>query len=118
LKRSQAKLLHDALSAGREIQEYTAGASYDQLLTDRSLQLILERLFEIVGEAISKADANDPSLREVLPDVRDIVGTRNRIAHGYWEVSYRVLWDAANQEIPALCDAVERMLEEGPIERD
>jgi uncharacterized protein with HEPN domain len=118
LKRSQAKLLHDALSAGREIQNYTAGASYDQLLTDRSLQLILERLFEIVGEAISKADDNDPTLRQALPDVGDIVGTRNRIAHGYWEVNYKILWDAAIRDVPALCDAIERMLEVGPIERD
>jgi uncharacterized protein with HEPN domain len=53
-----------------------------------------------------------------LPDVGDIIGTRYRIAHGYWEVSYKVLWDAANDEVPGMCEAIERMLDKGPVERD
>ena len=91
MKRPVAKLLLDALSAGHEIENYVAGASYEQLQSDRSLQLILERLYEIVGEALNQAEEADPTLREHVPEMGDIIGMRNRIAHGYWEVSSRIL---------------------------
>ena len=55
MNRETAKRLHDALSAGREIQQYVASNTRDQFLEDRSLELVFERLFEIVGEAISRA---------------------------------------------------------------
>lgn len=87
MKRETAKRLHDALSAGREIQQYAASTTREQFLESRSLQLIFERLFEIIGEATYKAEAADPSLRDKLPDVGDIIGMRNRIAHGYSDVS-------------------------------
>jgi uncharacterized protein with HEPN domain len=116
LNREIAKRLHDALSAGREIQEYAASTTREQFLEDRTLQLIFERLFEIVGEATFKAEAADPSLRDKLPDVGDIIGMRNRIAHGYSEVSYPVLWDTAVDKVPGMCANIERLLEDEPIE--
>ncbi len=116
MKRPVAKLLLDALSASREIESYIAEASYEQLQSDRSLQLILERLYEIVGEALNQAEESDPTLRQRVPEVGDIIGMRNRIAHGYWEVSYRILWDTAIDKVPALAEHLERMLDEESIE--
>lgn len=116
MKRPTAKLLHDALSASREIEGYVAEASYEQLQSDRSLQLILERLYEIVGEALNQAEESDPTLRRRVPEVGDIIGMRNRIAHGYWEISYKILWDTAIGKVPALSVRLERFLEEEPID--
>ena len=72
MNRETAKRLHDALSAAQEIQRYAASTTREQFLEDRSLELIFERLFEIVGEAISKAEDEYPELRARIPDVGDI----------------------------------------------
>jgi uncharacterized protein with HEPN domain len=116
LNRETAKRLHDALSAAQEIQQYAASTTREQFLEDRSLELILERLFEIVGEAISKAEDEYPELRARIPDVGDIIGMRNRIAHGYDEVDNELVWSTAIDKVPALCGRLERFLDEEPID--
>lgn len=116
MNRETAKRLHDALSAGREIQEYAASTTREEFLESRSLQLIFERLFEIVGEATSQAEVADPELREKLPNVGVIIGMRNRIAHGYSEVSHQVLWDTALSNVPAMCERLEQFLATNPID--
>jgi len=40
------KVIQDALQACVELHAFTAGKTYDNLLKDRGLQLILERLFD------------------------------------------------------------------------
>ncbi|MCC6945189.1 MAG: DUF86 domain-containing protein [Thermomicrobiales bacterium] len=116
MRRTTKKRLHDALSAGREVEGYIAGVSLDQFMADRSLQLIIERLFEIMGEATSKAEDDLPDLRTRIPEAGEVIGMRNRIAHGYWEVSYRILWDTALDDVPQLCAALERMLDDESID--
>ena len=39
------------LDAARTIQDFTTGVSLDDYLADRKLQLVVERLIEIIGEA-------------------------------------------------------------------
>jgi len=44
------KLAEDALTACAELKHFTAGKQYEDLLNDRGLQLIVERLFEVIGD--------------------------------------------------------------------
>ena len=46
------KLLQDALTACDELEVFTKGKTLDDLESDRGLQLIVERLFEVLGEAL------------------------------------------------------------------
>lgn len=114
MNRETTKRLHDALLAGRELQQYVASTTRERFLNDRSLQLIFERLFEIVGEAISKAEDEDPKLSKQLPNIRDIIGMRNRIAHGYDEIDNELIWSAATDKVPGMCSDLERLLGEFP----
>lgn len=102
MKREIAKSLHDALSACDEIETFVGSASRDSFRQDRALQLIVERLHLIVGEAISRATKANESLFRALPDAHDIIGTRNRIVHGYDEINIDLVWDIADSEIPSL----------------
>lgn len=112
MNRDTTKRLHDAHAAALDIQRYASGATRTDLVDNRELQLIFEQLFEILGEALSKADRLDPNLRERLSEAGDVIGMRNGIAHGYYEVSYRIFWDAAVGKVPALCTPLEQMLDE------
>jgi uncharacterized protein with HEPN domain len=72
-------------------------------------------LFEIIGEALSKAEDEAPALRMRIPELGDIIDMRNRIAHGYDEVDNELIWSTATDKVPDLCTRLERVLEDDPI---
>jgi uncharacterized protein with HEPN domain len=51
-------------------------------------------------------------LRERIPDVKDIIGMRNRIAHGYDEIDKELIWSTATDKVPGMCGNLERFLDE------
>ncbi|MCA9858353.1 MAG: DUF86 domain-containing protein [Thermomicrobiales bacterium] len=118
MNQQTAKLLHDANSAGQEVQQYAASTTRERFLEDRSLHLIFERLFEIIGIALTKAIQSAPDLQTQIPEVRKIIDTRNRIAHEYAEVNYPLMWFMATQKVPEMCETIERLLEDVPVEED
>jgi uncharacterized protein with HEPN domain len=69
-------------------------------------QAALERKFEILGEALNRAEQFDPELGDRLPELRRIIGMRNRIIHGYDAVDEEILWDAVQFKIPLLSEQV------------
>ena len=41
---------------------------------------------------------------------RDIVGMRNRLVHGYFDIDLRLVWDTVGTDLPVLIDQLERLL--------
>ena len=98
------KRLRDALLACEELASFTATKSLADYVQDNGLRRIVERLLEIIGEAINQAIRIEPVLVEAIPDALVIVGMRNRIAHGYDELLDEVIWNAATEDAPILLD--------------
>lgn len=109
-----AKRLHDVRNACREIREFSVGRTRNDMLTDRTFQLVVERLLEIVGEGLRQAEHSDPAIMEHIPDIRDIIGTRNRPIHGYDDINDNLLWDIVDGSIPSLEAQVVGLLREAP----
>ena len=84
-------------------------ASLESLLVDWKATAALERFIEIIGEAVKRLP---PDLREQHPEIpwKEIVGTRDRLSHGYDDLDYQVLWDAVQTDIPELLPVIEQML--------
>jgi uncharacterized protein with HEPN domain len=118
LNQRTATLLHDALSAGEEVQQYVASTTRERFLEDRSLHLIFERLFEIIGIALSKAIQSEPDIKTQIPDARKIIDTRNRIAHEYADVNYPLMWFTATRKAPEMCETIKRLLENVPPDEE
>lgn len=83
------------------VQEFTAGVTLSGYLADRKLQLAVERLLEIIGEAarnLSDSAKND------FPTVpwRAIVAQRNVLAHDYGDIKQERLWKVVIEHIPNL----------------
>jgi uncharacterized protein with HEPN domain len=95
-----AKLLHDCLGASEEILSLTENLTLDDYLSNRVLRLAVERLFEIVGESLNLAIQSDDSIRSSLPEYRRVIGMRNRLIHGYAEVSDIAVWGAVTKNLP------------------
>lgn len=102
-------LRHDIVTAISEIHGFLAGKSLDDLLEDRSLQLVLEREFEIIGEALYRIRNIAPESFEKIPSGHRIIGMRNILAHGYDRVDYEILWAAATLELAPLLLAVDSL---------
>lgn len=107
--RDPRERLHDMLRAIEAIERYLGRgrAAFEQ---DELLQGWFVRNLQILGEA---ARALPESVRALGPDVPwpKIIGMRNVLVHGYFEVDTDIVWDAANRDVPALKPAIERLLE-------
>jgi uncharacterized protein with HEPN domain len=83
MRREALKRLHDALEAIEAIQRFIEDCTLDHYLENELIQSAVERKFEIIGEALNRAQDTDSSVLDFIPDLRLIVGTRNRIIHVY-----------------------------------
>lgn len=71
-------------------------------------------LITAIGEGINRINRLSPDfLSSKFPDIPwiDIVGMRNRIAHGYFELDAEIILDAIKTGIPPLKDAILRAID-------
>ena len=87
----------------------SANLTYDAYILDETLKLAFERSFEIIGEAANNIDVE---FRERHPEIpwRLMRGMRNILAHVYWSVSHKIIWDTVKNQIPGLIVALEELL--------
>jgi len=89
--------------------ELCRGRCRQDLDTDGVLTLALQRLLELIGEAARNIS---PVLRARHSEIpwSSVIGTRDRLAHGYMKISYNVVWAVITVDLPALIAQVEILL--------
>lgn len=97
-----SKLLEDAVHAGQFALSEIQGRSFEEFDESRALQYIVERSFEVVGETLIRLERIDPDTANQITSLRDIIGFRNRIAHGYDDIRNDVVWTILNEHLPLL----------------
>lgn len=110
MKPRTALSLLDAFDACAEIEVIIADITFETYLNSRNTRLLVERLIEIVGEAMNRAVRSEPGVESTIPDARAITGMRNRVAHGYDQIDHETVWLAATTEIPALQNEIKEHL--------
>lgn len=111
-KRDDRVSLVDMLVHATEAVELLGEAGREDLESDRILQLALTRLMEIVGEAANRVSDATQKRHPQIP-WRRIVGTRNRLAHGYDVVDLDILWDIVRNDLPPLIGQLGAIVGEG-----
>ena len=91
----------DMLNHAKEAVNLLGETSREQLEDDRTLQLALTRLVEIVGEAANRVSKTTQDDHPEIP-WRKIVGMRNRLIHGYDITDTDILWDTITDDLPPL----------------
>jgi uncharacterized protein with HEPN domain len=104
--------LFDVLRSCQAIGRYTAGLDFAAYERSDMVRDAVERRLGIIGEALNQALATEPELGHRMPELREIVGLRNRIIHGYNEVDDRIVWDIVQNELPALNVRIAELLGE------
>lgn len=99
--RDRRLYVEDMLEFCRRAMRYADGLDLDALLQDTMRYDAILRNIELIGEAATRLGPAERALAPAVP-WREIVGTRNRVAHGYLGISPTTVWDILRVELPAL----------------
>ena len=105
-------LLSDVDSAAMDIVRFTEGMNRETYVGDARTQAAVERKFEIIGEALNRLHQTCPEIAERIPPLREVVGFRNLLIHGYAVVIPERVWDYAQNDLPGLHRIVQSLLTE------
>ncbi len=103
--------LEDVIEAGAAIARFLKGRSLADYESDPMVRSAVERQFEIVGEALSRALRADLGLTALIPEASEAIAFRNVLAHGYDEVVDRLVFNTAQERLPALLEHVHTILD-------
>ena len=109
MPRDDSAYLLDMLLAARDGLSFTEDLSYEDFLRDRRTQLSVLKAVEIVGEAAARLSED---ARRAIPDIpwREIVGMRNRLVHGYFDIDFPRVWDTVRHDLPDLIARLEPLV--------
>lgn len=100
--------LWDMAEAIREIQSFTATVTKEKYLETLWLKRVVERNFEILGEAARHVSME---FQQAHPEIdwRNLIGVRNIIAHRYKKVDHQILWTIIISVLPTLLTILEEL---------
>ncbi|HAY72129.1 MAG TPA: antitoxin [Saprospirales bacterium] len=92
--------LDDILRSIDEINDFLPeNRDFFTYQNDLKTKKAVERNIEIIGEAVNRIIKNSDL---EIKTVHKIIGTRNRIAHEYDNISDEVIWTIIMKELPVL----------------
>ncbi len=102
--------LYDILQSINEIDSYYENKLriFEEYLTDIKTKRAIERDLEIIGEAVNRIRKKDKNFK--LDNAEKIIGTRNKIIHGYDKISDDLIWSIVINHLPRLKDEVSGLL--------
>ena len=89
------------LIAAEEALTFVEKVNYEEFSKNRMLILSVIKDIEIIGEAASKISNETMNLYSVIP-WQDIIGMRNRLIHGYFDVDIKLVWNTLKYNLPDL----------------
>ncbi len=89
---------------------FVEGRLLDDYLVDRKLQLAVERLPEIIGEALNSAIRSDADLVDSITELRRFIALRNRIIHAYDSIDGEIFWNIVDLYVPRLMPEIVQFL--------
>lgn len=91
----------DMLDAIERILEYAQGMDKKEFCANRQVLDAVVRNIEILGEAASKLPPEFRSKHDSVEWAK-IIGTRNRLIHGYDDVNPSIVWDVVEYDLEPL----------------
>jgi uncharacterized protein with HEPN domain len=110
MKTEARQRLLEVAEACQAVARFAAGRDFASYLADEMLRSAVERKLEIIGEAFRRLEDAAPDVAGRFPELRQVVGLRNRIIHGYDSVDDELVWDVICHKLPDLRRRVEDFL--------
>ena len=102
--RSPRVLLEQMLEAAKTACSFVEGMKKIDFLKDIRTQHAVSMSFLSIGEMVARLARDHPGFLEQHPDIpwTTMRAMRNRIAHGYFELDFDVVWDTVLTDAPEL----------------
>lgn len=98
--------LQDMLESARLIQSYMRKIGFDEFWNHHEKRDAVAMRLTVIGEAASHVS---PAAQKALSSIpfKQIRGLRNRIAHDYGAIDFKIVWEVTQKEIKPLISALE-----------
>lgn len=97
------------IESARLAISYVEGYGREDFIADRRTQQATVLNLLVIGELAGKVLADDAVFAAEYVHVpwRSMVGMRNRIAHGYFEIDLDVVWQTVETSLPNLLESLD-----------
>ncbi|MBX3064619.1 MAG: DUF86 domain-containing protein [Anaerolineae bacterium] len=100
--------LHDLLARASMIRDFTVEGR-DEFMTSLKTQESVIRCFEVIGEVVKRLPENILTPYHDVP-WKQLAGFRDVLIHQYDKIKLHLVWDAVEQDVPHLEEAVTNIL--------
>jgi uncharacterized protein with HEPN domain len=109
MQRDDIITINHILDAARKAIQFAKNRRREDLDEDEMLALSMVHLLEIIGEAANFISEN---FRERYPQIpwRKMIGLRNRLIHGYFDINLDIVWGTVRYDLPPLVSDLELIL--------
>jgi len=97
------------IDAAEEALSFVSDISEGEFNKSRMLILSVIKEIEIIGEAASKISEETRIQYNNIP-WQDIVGMRNKLIHGYFDVNSKLVWNTIKNDLPLLITSLKEIL--------
>lgn len=116
LKSDLIRLRH-IFDAAKEAVALASDNSRQDFKSNRTLCLSLIYLIANIGEAVRYISY---TFRESHPEIpwNKMIGMRNRLIHGYFNVNLDTVWETVNEDLPQLIVQIEKLMISGDSDKN
>jgi uncharacterized protein with HEPN domain len=108
--RSEALYLTDILEATRSLELFLEDVSKEEFISNDMLRSSVVHKLTIIGEAAAHLSSDLRKKYSVIP-WDDVIANRNLIVHGYFSISWNIVWETAVQHAIPLQEQIFAILE-------
>ena len=112
MRRDDAWML-DMLLAARNAVKFAAPLTFPEFENDHLHQLAILKSIEIIGEAASRISEETKTKQPDIPWT-EIIGMRNRLVHGYFDIRLDRVWQTVQNDLPPLIAQLEGLVPPEP----
>jgi uncharacterized protein with HEPN domain len=106
--RSDNLLVLDMMDSIEAIFNYTQGVTEEAFLANREKSDAVIRNIEVIGEAAGRLSEAFQHQHPEIPWYQ-LVGMRNRLIHGYFGVSLKIVWQVIIVDLPVLYEQMKKI---------
>ncbi len=109
MQRDDGVYIYHIIDAAHKSMHFIQKRTRKEMDSDEMLSLSLVRLLEIIGEA---ANGVSDAFREKHNHIpwKKMIGLRNRLIHGYFDINLDIVWDTIKDDLPPLVTELEKII--------